>query len=172
MSMQALLQTLQDHDLGHLRIVAELWGFDAPTGTAIQAAEELAQSMLDPRAVAENHGSLPPDAAQILDLLVLRGGRIALADLERRAGPLQRMGPGKRDREKPWRKVGSILEFLWYRGLIATAFADTATGPKEFAFIPSDLMDLLPRPSSPKAPAFGPPIDPPSWKEPASGISH
>jgi hypothetical protein len=171
MSMQALLQTLQDHDLGHLRIVAELWGFDTPTGTALQAAEALAQSMLDPRGVAEIHGSLPPDAAQILDLLLLRGGRIALADLERRAGPLRRMGPGKRDREKPWRKTGSILEFLWYRGLIATAFSDTATGPKEFAFIPSDLMDLLPRPSSPKAPVFGPPIDPPSWKNPASAAA-
>ena len=162
MGMQALLQTLQDHDLGQLRIVAELWGFDPPTGSALQAAEILARTMLDPQNLAETRDGLPPDAARVLDLLLLRDGRLPLADLTRRAGLLRRMGPGKRDREKPWRSPASPLELLWYRGLIATAFADTPTGPKEFAFIPSDLLDLLPRPSSQPAAAFVPSTAPPA----------
>ena len=159
--MQALLQTLQDHDVGHLRIIAELWGVDPPTGNALQAAEILALSMLDPQALAEIRDGLPPNVAQVLDLLLLRGGRLPLADLTRRAGLLRRMGPGKRDRERPWRSPASPLEFLWYRGLIATAFADTPTGPKEFAFIPWDLFALIPKPPSQQADAFIPPTDPP-----------
>ncbi len=161
MSMQALLQTLQDHDLGHLRIIAELWGFEPPTGSALQAAEILARSMLDPENLAETCGALPPDAVRVLDLLLLRSGRLPLSDLTRRAGLLRRIGPGKRDREKPWRSPASPLEFLWYRGLISTAFADTPTGPKEFAFIPSDLLARLPRPSSQPAAAFVASAEPP-----------
>lgn len=160
--MQALLQTLQDHDLGHLRIVAELWGFDPPTGNALQAAEILAHLMLNPQAVTEIRAGLPPDAAQVLDRLLIRGGRLPFPDLARRSGLLRRMGPGKRDREKPWRSPASPLEVLWYRGLLATAFADTPTGPKEFAFVPSDLMVLLPQPSRQQAAAFIPSAEPPA----------
>jgi hypothetical protein len=168
MSMQALLQTLQDHDLGHQRIVAELWGFDTPTGNALQAATELARSMLDPQIVSEIHAGLPPDAARILDLLLSRNGLLPLAELTRRGGPLRRMGPGKRDREKPWRNPQSALEHLWYRGLLATAFADTPTGPKEFGFVPSDLIDLLPRPAVTRTPVSIQSTDPPSIKSRAS----
>lgn len=168
MSMQALLQTLQDHDLGHQRIVAELWGFDTPTGSALQAATELAQSMLDPQTVSEIHAGLPPDAARILDLLLSRNGLLPLAELTRRGGPLRRIGPGKRDREKPWRNPRSALEHLWYRALLATAFADTPTGPKEFGFVPSDLMDLLPRPSVTRTAVSIQSTDPPSIKSLAS----
>ncbi|MGD8812923.1 MAG: helicase-associated domain-containing protein [Anaerolineales bacterium] len=162
MGMQALLQTLQDHDLGHLKIVAELWGFEPPTGNALQAAEKLALSMLDPQTVSEIYQSLLPAESQILDLLILRGGRVPLGDLTRRSGPLRRMGPGKRDREKPWRNPASALEILWYRGLIATAFADSPTGPKEFVFIPSDLIPLLPPPTQVETAIHKPALESPS----------
>jgi hypothetical protein len=165
MSMQALLQTLQDHDLGHLRIVAELWGFEPPSGNALQAAENLAQLMLDPQVVSEIYQGLPPAGAELLDLLTLRGGRVSLGDLMRRSGPLRRMGPGKRDREKPWRNPASPLEMLWYRGLIATAFADTATGPKEYAFIPSDLIPLLPPPTEDETTTYTPAVEPPAVEQ-------
>ncbi|HEY69616.1 MAG TPA: hypothetical protein G4O08_03430, partial [Anaerolineae bacterium] len=168
MSMQALLQTLQDHDLGHLRIVAELWGFEPPSGNALQAAEKLAQWMLDPLAVSEIYQGLPSAGADLLDLLILRGGRVSLGDLMRRSGPLRRMGPGKRDREKPWRNPVSPLEMLWYRGLISTAFADTATGPKEFAFIPSDLIPLLPSPTEAETTICTPAVEAPTVERLAS----
>ncbi len=168
MSMQALLQTLQDHDLGHLRIVAELWGFEPPSGNALQAAQNLTQCMLDPQAVSEIYQGLPPAGAELLDLLILRGGSVSLGDLMRRSGPLRRMGPGKRDREKPWRNPTSPLEMLWYRGLIATAFADTATGPKEFAFIPSDLIPLLPSPPEGESTIYTPAAELPTVEHLAS----
>ena len=67
-----------------------------------------------------------------------------MAEVIRRFGPLREMGPGRRDRDKPWRKPVSPVEALWYRGWLARAFADTPKGPQEFAFIPKDLRERLP----------------------------
>ena len=153
--MQDLLRTLQDHDLGHLRIVAELWGLDMPPGTAVEAARQLAQAMLDHGTVRETAESLPPVDREALDHLLTQGGRLPLADATRRFGPLREMGPGRRDREKPWRSPTSPVEALWYRGLIARAFTETPAGPQEFVFIPTDLLPLLPTPAPADEPPFG-----------------
>ena len=142
--MRSLLHTLQDYDLGHLRIVAELWGIDLPQGPARQAADVVARTMLEPATVTEITESLPLPNREALDFLLHLGGRAPLSDFVRRFGPFREMGPGRRDREKPWRDTASPMEALWYRGLIARAFIDTPSGPREFAFIPSDLAALLP----------------------------
>ena len=54
------------------------------------------------------------------------------------------MGIAQRDREMPFKEKGSISEALWYRGIVARNFFDTPHGPEEFAYIPSDLLELLP----------------------------
>ena len=148
--MLPLLRTLQDHDLGHLRILAETWGFDPPAGTSHQAARALAAAMLDPAPLNEMIESLPQDARQGLQALQVAGGRMPLADLTRRFGPLREIGAARRDREKVWRHPASPLETLWYRGLLARAFADSPSGPCEFGFIPSDILEQL-RPDPPAA---------------------
>jgi hypothetical protein len=73
----------------------------------------------------------------------------------RRYGLIREMGAGRRDRIKPWRTPISALEILWYRGLVARAFANTASGPSEFIFIPSDLLPFLPPPDSSIDPGLG-----------------
>lgn len=158
--MRRLQQILQDYDLGHLRIVADLWGLDAPAGTAAAAAEALANEMLDPRRLSEVLESLRLEARLALRALADGGGAAPIADLERRHGPIRPMGPGRRDREKPWRDPSSALEDLWYRGLLGKAFADTNLGPQEFGFLPSDLLPLLPATALPAAP-LGEPADSP-----------
>jgi len=169
--MRSLLHTLQDYDLGHLRIVAELWGIDLLQGPARQAADAVARTMLDPATVTEITESLPPPIREALDYLRLIGGRAPLSDFVHRFGPLREMGPGRRDREKPWRDTASPIEALWYRGLIARAFIDTPSGPREFVFIPSDLAALLPI-TAPHH--LGPPgrsIDPPPISQPATSVA-
>jgi hypothetical protein len=141
--MQPLLHTLQDRDLGHLRIVAELWGLELPPGSPLEISRALASAMLDPATLQEVVEGLPPDAGQTLQALKAAGGRMPLADLVRRFGPLREIGAGRRDRERVWRQPASPLESLWYRGLLARAFADSLTGPIEYGFIPSDVLGLL-----------------------------
>ena len=142
--MQTLTVALQDQDPGYLRIVAGLWGLDLPRGSAAKLASELARSMLDPGLLSEIIEGLPPLAQEALEAVQRNEGRLPLADLARKYGPLRQMGPGRRDREQPWRKDASALEALWYRGLIARAFLDTPAGPQEFGYIPDDLLARLP----------------------------
>lgn len=166
--MQPLVRTLQDHDLGHLRVVAELWGFDAPSGPAPSAARELSARMLEPHALADMLASLPGDSLQVLHSLAAHRGRLPLADLRRRFGELRELGAGRRDREKPWRSTVSPLETLWYRGLLARAFGETTSGPCEFGFIPSDLLPLIPALPEPEPDHFGHPAVPPTRWLPAA----
>lgn len=84
--MQTLALTLQDQDLGQLRIVASLWGLDLPTGTATQAAAALAGSMLDRSLLTEIVDSLPVGAHDALMSLIRNQGRLPLADLTRKYG--------------------------------------------------------------------------------------
>ena len=160
--MQPLLRTLQDHDLGHLRILAEVWGFDPPAGPSPQAARTLAKAMLEPATLGEMIESLPQDARQTLQALQAAGGRMPLADLTRRFGPLREVGAARRDREKVWRQPASPLETLWYRGLLARAFADSPAGPCEFGFIPNDILEQVkPESAPPNAPLGRPSPEPP-----------
>lgn len=144
--MRSLIQTLQDHDLGFLRIVDELWGFELP---AEADAARLAEAVLE----SAGELALPQPAQRALEQLQRAGGRMSWEQLNRRFGPLREMGAGRRDRLKPWRDPQSALEMLWYRGLIGRAFADTELGPQEFGFVPSDLLPLLlPPESAPQTP--------------------
>jgi len=162
--MQPLVRTLQDHDLGHLRILAELWGLDLPSGTPPQAARALAAQIVEPGALGETLASLPTEARLVLEALAADRGRLPLADLIRRFGPLRELGAGRRDREKPWRSPASPLEVLWYRGLLARAFGDTPTGPCEFGFIPSDILALMPMSAPPSPETLGAPAPvPDAW---------
>jgi hypothetical protein len=146
--MHTLLYTLQDHDYGHLRIIAENWGLDLPPESSLSSAKWLSEAMLTQDHLLEIIESLPEIARKALDDINRQGGRVPYADLVTRYGLIREMGAGRRDRTKPWRNPISALEILWYRGLIGRAFADTASGPREFIFIPTDLSPYLPTPST------------------------
>jgi hypothetical protein len=113
--------------------------------------------MLQPDLVGEIIESLSPAVMRALREILEHGGRIPLADISLEHGLIRRMGPAKRDREKPWRAPESPVEALWYRGLIATAFADTPSGPREFVFIPTDLRPMLPVSQKPSDQVLGNP---------------
>ena len=121
--MPDLLASLLNQDLGHLRIVAELWGLelDAHARDRKATADELAASLLDPELVRETLEVLPPEARAALGALLSAGGRVEWSAFARKFGQIREMGAGKRDREQPHRKPASAAEMLFYRGLLATA---------------------------------------------------
>jgi hypothetical protein len=156
--MRRLLNTLQDLDSGQLRIIAGFWGLEVSRKDLQLTARTLAQEMLGPALAMEIAESLPSPARQALDHLMTQGGRMPWADFTRQHGELREYGPGRRDREKPWQNPISPTEVLWYRGLIARAFGDTPSGPMEFAFVPEDLITVLPQ----APPVVIPPLGEPS----------
>jgi hypothetical protein len=141
--MPDLFQSLQKHDLGHLRIVAGLWGLELASNESEAALIEICASLLDPDLLAEILEALNPEARNALEALSAKNGRIPWAEFTRRFGEVREMGAGKRDRENPHLYPASTAENLFYRALLARAFFNTANGPQEFAFIPDDLLKLI-----------------------------
>lgn len=141
--MPDLLHSLQSRDLGHLRIVAELWGVELIAAETDAALTELAAALLDPALVREILDALPAEACSVLEALVTEGGRIPWATFARRFGEVREIGAGRRDREQVYLHPISAAEMLFYRALLARAFFDTPGGPQEFAYIPEDLISLL-----------------------------
>ncbi len=141
--MPTLAQSLQHHDLGHLRILAEHWGIELDAPDAQRALPLLVDQILDRALVDEIVEALPEEAQEALSALKHNQGRLLWSQFVRRFGEVREMGAGRRDRKRPDRQPVSASEVLWYRGLVARAFFDTARGMEEFAYIPDDLLALL-----------------------------
>lgn len=128
--MPDLFHSLLKQDIGHLRIIAELWGLELESAKAEGALEELCASLLDPDLLAELMDSLPPEADSAITTLVNAGGRLPWVTFTRKYGDIREAGAGKRDREKIYLKPASATEVLYFRGLLARAFFDTQKGPQ------------------------------------------
>lgn len=142
--MPTLAISLQEYDLGQLEIIAELWGVDLKAANLKGARQSLVHQITTRALVQEIFESLPAQAQQALRQLKQKDNRQRWPQFARRYGEIREMGPGKRDRQKPHHHPISTSETLWYRGLLARAFFETAEGPVEFAYLPDDLATLLP----------------------------
>jgi hypothetical protein len=149
--MTTLAQSLFQHDFGHIRIVAQLWGIELNAKDRKEAQKELGEKMLNPILVREMLEALPPEAKHAIAVLQQNQGKTAWDLFTRQFGEIREMGIGKRDREKPYLNPVSVTETLFYRAFLARAFFDTPSGAQEFAYIPSDLLNLIEQPSNPPA---------------------
>ncbi|MDA1329626.1 MAG: helicase-associated domain-containing protein [Chloroflexi bacterium] len=158
--MPSLSQSLDGKDLGHIRMVAELWGIELVAKDARAAIKQLCESLLTTELVTEIVEALPDNARLALGELQVEGGRSAWGAFSRRNGEVRELGPARRDKEQPQRNPASTSERLWYRAMIGRAFFDTAEGAREFAYIPADLLSLLPAAELDKGISFGRPARP------------
>jgi len=149
--MKTLKQCLIDYDMALLRAIAERRGVELSSNRQREAAAQLASALLAPESVAEAVEWLSPAEREALDALLTSAGRMQASLFARRFGGIRAFGPGRLEREEPWRQPVSPAEGLWYRGLIARAFDLLEDQPTEFVFVPTDLLPLLP------APPAGPP---------------
>jgi hypothetical protein len=156
-----LIQSLQGRDLGHLRIIAMLWGLDLSAPDTRVGLQRLVPQLLDREVLIEVIEVLPEEARAALNELLLNDGRLPWAAFARRYGPLREMGAARRDRERPFEKGNaSPLEALYYRALVASGFFETSEGPEEFAYIPGDLLELMPPPVPAAKSPLGRPASP------------
>ena len=142
--MTTLEQSLHKYDLGHLRIVAQFWGVELATKERKETREELSEKLLQAKLASEIIEALPVSAKHALNTLRQNEGRIAWVVFSRQFGEIREMGAGKRDREKPYLTPVSAAEILFYRAFLARAFFDTPDGVIEFAYIPTDLLKIIP----------------------------
>ncbi|MEA3338528.1 MAG: helicase-associated domain-containing protein [Chloroflexota bacterium] len=147
--MRSLHQCLLDADLPHLRAMARFWDLDLPSGRQRDAAAQLAEAMSAPETIASACEALPDDQRRALETLLASGGRMPLRVFAREWGEIRTMGPGRMEREQPWREPISPAEGLWYSGLISRAFEQGAEGAYEAVFIPPELRAHLPTPAAP-----------------------
>jgi hypothetical protein len=153
--MPDLAQSLQSSDVKHLEIIAELWGLAIPSLQKQEIFDLVISNLLKPNVVNEIFLSLPDEAQGALSFLIQHEGRLPWSQLTRQYGEVREVGPGKRDRDLLYLNPTSTTELLWYRAFIARAFFDTPTGPQEFAYIPDDMISLLPVGHTPKNQTFG-----------------
>lgn len=144
--MPDLERTLQGHDLGFLKIVARAWAIELNAPDTVTALPLVVQKIVGHAEFTEVIDSLPQDARNVLQALIQSDGRLPWAEFVRKYGDVRRMGPARRDRERPDMKPSTAVEMLWYRGLIGRAFLSqpSETEPQEYAYIPEDLLPLLP----------------------------
>jgi len=155
--MPDLKQSFQGNDLGRLRIVADLWGMELKAPDFRLGLQRLLPLMLSRELVDEVVHALPEEVQEAVHDLVGSEGRISWSLFTRRYGEVREMGIAQRDREVPYKENASISEALWYRGIVARNFFDTPNGPEEFAYIPSDLLALLPPSEEKVFPVLGRP---------------
>jgi len=141
--MPNLIQSLQGSDIGHLRIIAHLWGIELVASDTRLVLKELTAKLLDPPLVNEIVDSLSDDARLSLKALVKANGRLPWATFARRFGEIREAGPGRRDRDQIYVHPISPTEVLFYRALLAKAFFNLPAGAQEFAYIPDDLLPLI-----------------------------
>ncbi len=158
--MPDLAHTLEGHDLGFLKIVAEAWGIECEAADAHTAVPPLVEKMHQQPLIDELIATLPAEASAALHALLENEGRIPWALFCRRFGDVRVMGAARRDRQRPDLNPVSAAEILWYRALIGKAFFDLPPEPQEYAYIPDDLIDRLRPLHSEKASPLGHPATP------------
>ncbi len=168
--MPDLETALQGSDLGYLKIVADAWGIELNAPDAATALPLLVREMRDGALVNEVLEALSPDVMEGLQALFESEGSLSWALFTRRFGEYRRMGPAKRDRERPDLHPTSITEVLWYRGLIARATFNLPRGPEDCAYIPDDLLALMPQLGAPEVLRLGRPASPGECAHPIPAV--
>jgi hypothetical protein len=138
-SLKKMLQAY-DHDL--IGRISSFWGVDSANLEFSSAVEALCQSMEDTSLAVEMVESLAAEARQALGFLAANPQKVTWAQFTRIYGEVREYGPAGREREEPELHPISIAEMLWYRGFIGKAFMNLPPEPREFAFIPVELISF------------------------------
>lgn len=137
---------LVDYDMSMLRALAENRGVELTTNRQPEAADQLAAALLEPLSVRVALAQLSRRAREAMDAILARGGRMRAPHFSRCFGQIRAIGPGRLEREAPWKDPVSPAEELLYLGLMFRGFFEDEGGPGEFIFVPVDLIPLLPEP--------------------------
>jgi len=141
---RTLRESLVDYDMALLRALAEIRGAVLTSNHRPAAADELEAQLVTPASLAIALADLSAEEIVALAALQDAGGWMESPRFARRFGAVRSMGPGRLEREQPWRSPANPAEGLWYRALVFKGFRQTEGGVVEVVFIPDDLLTSLP----------------------------
>lgn len=143
--MLSLLTVLQNYDLELLTVIAHRWDVDLTARDAKRAAEQLAAAMLNSDKVSDLWDRLSDDQRGALQtLLGSAGAKMMNLVFNRLFGEVRPMGAEKMEREKPYLNPANLAEALFYRGFIGFAYGEGSKTNVMWAFVPHDLVPLIP----------------------------
>jgi hypothetical protein len=137
--MPTLLETIGEYEEDLLGIIASQWGIEIEEIPIKKLSRHIVERITHD-AIRDLLESLPEADTATLSELSANKGRIPWPQFVRKYGELREMGPARRQREQPDAQPTSITESLYYKGLIGKAFFDARGGPREFAYIPDEIL--------------------------------
>jgi len=137
--MPTLLETIGEYEEDLLGIIARQWGIEIEDIPVKKLSRHVAERITQD-AIHDFLESLPESDTATLIALAASKGRVLWPQFVRKYGELRDMGAARRQREQPDAQPASITESLYYKGLIGKAFFDARGGPREFAFIPDEIL--------------------------------
>jgi hypothetical protein len=161
--MPTLRQCLLDTYLIRLRAIARFWEIDVTARRQRETALELAEAMDRAEAVTHAWNALSDDRREALRALLASDGQMPQRVFTREWGEIRAMGPGKMEREEPWKEPASPAEGLWYTGFVFRTIVQGPDSAYEAVFVPAELRNHLPavdaeRPKMTLEPAAAPAI--------------
>jgi hypothetical protein len=147
--MPTLKKMLQTYDQDLICRIGSFWGVDTANLDASSAIDEIYQIMVSPIALSEELNRLPQSVRDAWYYAAANAKKVTWAQFTRKFGAVREFGPAKRNREQPEVHPVSATETLWYRGLIGRAFMNLPPEPREFVFIPDEIMPNQPTSSEP-----------------------
>ena len=142
--MPGLATSLRSFEIDQLQQLAQLWAIDAPEQYKESLLLTLSLNLAEADQVVAHLDSLPESAQTALMLLKANGGKMLWSSFSHRFGEIRALGQAKRKKEKPWDFPKSESERLWYHGLIGRDFLRVGEELQEMAYIPDELLPLLP----------------------------
>ena len=146
--MPLLITTLANYDLDMLARIARRWVLPINQQNEGTAQEDLVTGMLRTGAFASTYSSLDEATCMAWNALVQKGGKVPWVEFSRKFGVIRDFGPASREREEPDLHPASASEALWYAGLVGRAFMQVGLDPKEYIYIPDELLEFVKEPDN------------------------
>ena len=142
--MPGLSTSLRVFEIDQLQQVALQWGLQASDSEKASLLLTLELTIPQPDKFSKIFDQLPDTAKQALVALKHNEGRLPWSTFAQRFGEIRSLGKTKRKKEQPWAFPTSSSEILWYHGLLGRDFLRVDGDLQEMAYLPDELVSLLP----------------------------
>lgn len=153
--MPGLRHSLGLKDYSLLLVIGEMWGIKAAAESVDQLIDILAENLSREDLFNTHYNNLNEEEKNALLEIFHAGIGLPWSLFIRRFGEFREMGVSRINREQPYRHPISVVEKLWYQGLIARDFFKTEKGIEEFVYIPDEFKEFLEQAKSPRKSILG-----------------